>query len=130
MTAKEYLSQYYWAKKEIESKREEIRQLEAMAEYSSPKWVSGSSGVSDKIGNVSAKIIDKAEELNRLIEKSMELLYEIEVCINRMEGERYRYILTERYINCRKWESIADDLHIDTRWLRRLHKRALNKIDP
>lgn len=132
MTAKEYLSQYYWVKKDIESMQREIEHLEVMAEYSSPRWVGGSNSgndKSDKVGNIAVKIADKQRELDCLIERSLDLLDEIEACISRVEDSRYRYILTERYINCRKWESIADDLHTDLRWVHRLHGRALKEID-
>ena len=108
MTAKEYLSQYYWAKKDIESMREEIQQLEAMAEYVSPRGsTGGSSGVSDKVGRTAAKLVDKKKKLDSLVGKTLALMNEIEVRIDQIDNVRYRWVLKERYVHCRKWTHIA-----------------------
>lgn len=129
MTAKEYLSQYYTEKLKIKKLSGEIEELEALSVYASPRLSVSGSGISDKIGNNAAKIADKQKELDCLIEKSLKLMDEIEACINRVENVRLNYILTERYINCRKWEDIAEELNTDLRWVHRLHGRALKKID-
>ena len=129
MTAKEYLSQYYTEKLKIKKLSGEIEELEALSVYASPRLSVSGSGISDKIGNNAAKIADKQKELDCLIEKSLKLMDEIETCINRVENVRLNYILTERYINCRKWEDIAEELNTDLRWIHRLHGRALKKID-
>lgn len=130
MTAKEYLSQYRDEKLKVERMGDQIKELEALSEYASPRFSTSSSKISDKVGNNAAKIADKKKELERLISKSLELMKEIEACINRVKDERYRYILTERYINQQKWESIAEGLgELDLSWVHKLHGRALEKID-
>ena len=128
MTAKEYLSQYYWTQKRIESLKDELIQLEAAAEYVSPRAETGGSGMTDKVGSLAAKIADKKLKIYWLIESSIDLKAEIKAKIDRVEDQRYRYILTERYILCRKWEDIAAFLNYSVRQVHRLHGRALQKL--
>ena len=129
MTAKEYLSQYREEKLKVKKLSDQIKELEALSEYASPRFSTSGSGISDKVGNHAAEIADKKKELNCLIAKSLELMDEIEACINRVENSRLRYILFERYICCQKWEDIAEELNLELRWVYVLHGRALKKID-
>lgn len=128
MIAKEYLSQYRNKKLEAKRLKDEIKELEALSEYVSPRLSAGGIGISDKVGNSAAKIADKKRELEHLIDKALELMDEIEACINRVENPRLRYILFERYISCRKWEDIAEELNYTVRQIHRLHGRALQKM--
>lgn len=127
MTPKEYLNQYYWAKKLIESKQDEIKQLEVLAEYVSPGIESGGGGsASDKVGKLAAKIADEKDKLNQQIEELVNLKTEIKSCIAWIDNKRYRFVLTERYINCKRWNEIAEDNHYSVRSVHYLHQNALN----
>ena len=130
MAPKEYLRQYAALNAEIDCKLEEKRQLEALATNISAAFGSGSggSGVSDKVGRNVDKIIDLEKEIDAKIDKLVDLREEIEAAIEAVEDSRYRTILTERYINGKKWADIADNMHIDVRWVFSLHGYALKKI--
>lgn len=129
MTAKEYLSQYAALDAEINCKLEQLAKLRALSTSIPAPSGGGSSGSpSDRTGNITAKIIDMENEINAKIDRLVDLQKEIEAIIEAVEDSRYRTILTERYINRKKWEDIADILHIDLRWLYVLHGRALNEI--
>ena len=130
MTPKEYLQQYAALNAEIDCKLEEKRQLEALATNISATFGSGSggSGVSDKVGRNVDKIIDLEKEIDAKIDKLVDLREEIEAVIDTIEDSRYRTVLTERYINGKKWADIADNMHIDVRWVFSLHGYALKKI--
>lgn len=130
MTSKEYLSRYYWAKKDIESMREEIRQLEAMAEYVSPRGDSGrSSGVSDKVGLTAARLADKRKRLECMVGETLKLMSDIEAKIDMIANERYRWVLKERYVHCRKWTQIAESGFYSLRAVQYNNQRALAEFE-
>ena len=130
MTAKEYLSRYCSAKKEIECKREEIRQLEAMAEYSSPGMRRGSGGsASDKVGRLAAKIADEKRLLEEQVAELMALREEIKAVIDRVENTTFRQLLTLRYINGYTFERVAEEMFYTYKWVYVLHGRALGEVD-
>lgn len=127
MTPKEYLSQYYWAKKEIESKRDEIQQLETIAEYVSPRTsASGSKGTDDKVGMLVAKIADEKGKLRQEVSALLAIRDKIKGHIDEIDNKRYRLVLTERYINCKQWREIAADIHYSVRAVQYFHRDALS----
>ena len=129
MTAKEYLSQYGWAKKEIEIKRDEIEQLEAIAEYATPRGERGGSGyASDKVGSLAARIADEKNSLQQDVAALLEMRDKIKSQIDEIDNNRYRMVLTERYINCKQWENISADAHYSLRAVLYIHRDAINEF--
>lgn len=131
MTAKEYLNRYRWLNSDIDSRLEQVARFRELATAISPTTGFGSSGdISDKVGKTVAKIIDAENEINKKIDDLVDLKAEIEGKINAIEDERYRRILTERYINLKKWSDVSEAVYIkDLKWLWKLHGRALRKIN-
>lgn len=130
MTPKEYLSQYYWLKKDIESKREEIKQLETLAEYVSPNpEAGGGGGAADKVGNLVTKIVDEKDKLNRQIEELIAKRDEVKSVIRDVSDPVFRRLLTLRYINGYTFERIAIEMFYTYKWVCVLHGRALAAVD-
>lgn len=126
---KQYLGQYRLLDAKISSKIEQRNRYISLATSMSPSYGdSHSSGVSDKIGTTVSKIIDLENEINEDIDELIDMKREIEACINNVSDLRLRVILAEKYINGKKWGRIADELHIEIRWIYKLHNRALKKI--
>ena len=48
--------------------------------------------------------------------------------ISQMPTGIYRTILIDRYINCKKWDDIAADMHYSVRHVTRLHGAALAEM--
>ena len=67
-----------------------------------------------------------------LIDAKVDELYaikqEIVAAINNVQDSTLRALLTEKYINGKKWEQIAVDLNYSWRQIIRLHGRALQEI--
>ena len=67
-----------------------------------------------------------------LIDAKVDELYaikqEIMAAINNVQDSTLRALLTEKYINGKKWEQIAVDLNYSWRQIIRLHGRALQEI--
>ena len=75
---------------------------------------------------------DELAAYESLIDARVDELYavkqEILKAINAVQDGTLRAILTERYINCKKWEQIAIDLSYSYMQICRLHGKALNEI--
>ncbi len=52
----------------------------------------------------------------------------IEQDIRGIEDEKQRLILEKRYIDGLTFERIAEDMDYDSRWIRRLHKKAIEEL--
>lgn len=128
MTAKEYLSQYSSLDREIHILQEQVKDLEEKAESISHMSGSSNSSAFDKIGKTVARLVDTKNEIISMIDNLLALKKEIEGVIAELENPKYSQILTLRYINGKKWENIAQIMHMDLRWVHRLHGRALQKI--
>lgn len=135
MTAKEYLQQIYITTKKIERLEQSREQLRAdLYSIKSPSGSMSSTVVSSSVsGDKMEKLIAKADcierdivkELDRLIKKRDKITRQIE----KVPDERYRTILYQRYVQCLKWERIADNLNHDLRYVYRLHGDALQVFD-
>lgn len=127
MTAKEYLSQYRYINININNKIAQQERLRELATCVSPSsdGCGHNSGVSDKVGNTVAKIADLDAEINAEIDKLVDVQKDIMQTISRINDERLRVILTERYIGCKTFEQIADDIHYSYKQTCRLHGQAL-----
>ena len=127
MTAKEYLSQYRYINIKINSKIAQQQRLRELATCVSPSSDGGghNSGVSDKVGSIVVKIADLDAEINAEIDNLIDVQKDIMRTISKIDDERLRIILTERYINCWTFERIADDIHYSYMQTFRLHGQAL-----
>lgn len=80
----------------------------------------------DKIQGAVEKIMEIEEKLDREIDAQVDLRNRIEAAVERLESEKLRDIVRYKYIDGFKFEKIAATMHLDPRWVRRLHNRALN----
>lgn len=130
MNIKEYLATYKNITLEIECLKDEILQLRAATEYRSPSFTNtGGSVHRDKTGENTAKLVD-AE--NALLDKISELIdagNKVRRLIDTVEDSRCRLILSQRYLGCKSWESIAHMQNFDLRWIYRLHNKAIKLLE-
>lgn len=132
MTTKLYLNQIYRLDEIIKNKREEIIQLEAMAEsitVATDKENVKSSGNKDKIGTAVAKIVDLQEEyldiLNEFLEKRKTIISQIE----NIEKIEFYNVLCRRYIQYKTFEEIAVEMDYSYRQITRIHGNALQAFE-
>lgn len=129
MTAKEYLSQYRYINTNINSKKAQQQRLRELAtDISPPSDGGGHSGVSDRVGNITAKIADLDAEINAEIDKLVDVQRDILQTISKVSDDCLRIILTERYINCRTFEQIAVVVNYSYMQTCRLHGKALSAV--
>lgn len=68
------------------------------------------------------------ERLEEEIEKLLKYRSKMMEVIERTKDCTYKSILIARYINCKSWEQIAEELNYNLRWVHRMHTRALEDV--
>lgn len=121
-------AEYLDLKQNIDILQEKILLLKEITEYKSPSLVGGGGGkntCADKIGKNAAKIVDLKRELGEKEVRMLELWEIIADRVCSLDNPTQRRIMTERYINRKRWDTIAKDINLSERWIFRLHKKAL-----
>ena len=131
MIVKEYLEQVRYLDQRIDSKIEQLTSLKYLATKCTSILTgmprTGGSGNSS-MENVLVKIVDLQEEINRDIDQLIDLKREVGRLIAGVDDLEYRVILEKRYLCYETWEQIATELGYSDKWVRQLHKRALDMI--
>ena len=132
MNAKEYLKQAFYLDKRINSKLEQVESLNALATKATstlsdmPKSPNrGSSKLEDTI----VKIVDLQEEINRDIDKLVDLKAEMVGTIKQIQNKELQVILEKRYLCFESWEKIAVEMNYSIQHIFRLHSKALKNIE-
>lgn len=127
MTAKEYLSQAYRLDQRIDSKIAQVASLNDLATKCSatltgmPKNPNrGGSTMADAV----CKIVDLQEEINRDIDRLVDLKREIVAVIKAVENPEYQVMLEKRYLSFQTWEQIAVDMNYSIQHIYRLREKA------
>ena len=131
MTAKEYLSQARFLDNRINSKIQQVSSLNELATKCtatisdmphSPN--KGNSTMADAV----CKIIDLQEEINKDIDRLVDLKREIMGVIKAVPNVEYQTILEKRYLCFISWEQIAVDMNYSIQHIHRMHSSALKEI--
>ena len=101
----------------VHTKLNEIDRLRELAEcLSSPKL---GERVTSSNGNTSMQTVDKIVDLQAEVDKEIavlvDLIAEIHTKIEQLENPTERAVLTERYINVKSWEEIAEIIEYSDR---------------
>ncbi len=132
MTAKEYLNNVRTIDIQLKVKehrlvklRQDLYTLQSI-DYSKDR-VDGGQGLD--MGDKIAKIQELEKKFNAEWDELSHIREEAEERINQLPDTMHQAVLTERYINCKDWESIAVDLHYSWRGIFRLHGQALKSFE-
>ncbi len=130
MNARDFLRQYKTISIRIEAKKEQIKRLREMAEYVSPDSFSGvhGSGVRDKIGDVSARIVSLENEIKADMKVLMGKQSEIIHAINGIKDDKQRTVLELRYINRLAFSEIAKRMGYSVEAVYAFHRKGLKNI--
>ena len=131
MTAKEYLAQAYRLDQRINSKLEQVSSLNELATKCTSTLTGmprnpnrGTSTMADAI----AKIVDLQAEINRDIDRLVDLKRDMVRAIKAVDNTEYQTLLEKRYLCFMSWEQIAVDMNYSLQHTFRLHDNALKKI--
>ncbi len=132
ISTKNYLSQAYRIDQRINSKLEQVQSLRNLAEKASATLCEvPNSGTRNfhRMEDVICKMIDLEDEINADLKALIDLKHEIVTIIKCVEAPGLQTILELRYLCFNTWEEISVTLHLDIRWVHRLHNKALNEVD-
>nr|DAV87634.1 MAG TPA: Protein of unknown function (DUF1492) [Caudoviricetes sp.] len=131
MTAKEYLSQAYRLDQRIDSKIAQVASLNDLATKCTATLTGmprnpnrGGSTMADAV----CKIVDLQEEINRDIDRLVDLKREIVAVIKAVENPEYQVMLEKRYLSFQTWEQIAVDMNYSIQHIYRLREKAYAAI--
>lgn len=91
--------------------------------------VVSSSGNQDKIGTGAAKLADYEAELDRLIDKLVDMKRVILTQLEKLKDIDHYKVLKLRYVHCYTFERIATEMNYSYRGICYLHGRALNEFE-
>ena len=128
--AKTYLRRLRWISRDITSKEELLQKWRTRATSVTvrldPNKVKG--GGSTSAEDLLVAMADLEIELQEQIRESVEDEKQALVLIGKLEDERYREILLQRYFLGRTWREIAEAIGYDERHVTRLHGYALQEL--
>lgn len=109
---------------------EEVEQLRARACKVTPALTGMPNSPSDgqSLPRAVEQILEAQQELQAQIVQCNAIRQEISMEIAQISNKRDFEILQRRYILGQKWEEIAYKIEKDDRWIRRCHKKAINRL--
>lgn len=131
MTAKEYLRQIAVLDAKINRRQKEVEELKLMVTSVYPMTDGDrvqSSGSKDRVADIVAKWVDLEAEIEELVDHLVEKKHRIIGEIHQLDDVRYIRVLEMRYVDCVTFEQIAVSMHLDIRWIYRLHGFALQEF--
>lgn len=133
MTTVEYLNQISRCEDMIERKQNEILKLDNLAHgiksptYDPNKVQSSLSG--DKMANIVVKLVETQEELEDLIESYIDKRKYIISQIDQIPNQISYKVLTDRYIEQKRYYEIANEIQYSEKWVRKAHARAIREFE-
>ena len=131
MTAKEYLGQAYRLDQRINSKLEQVSSLNDLATRVT-STLTGMPKHPNRSGSAMAdaveKIVDLQTDINRDIDRLINLKRDIVTSIRTVGNTEYQTLLEKRFLCFETWEQIAVDMHYSGKWIQKLHDRSLDVV--
>lgn len=127
---KQELRRYRLLLKRIERKEQERRRWLELGTTITPIYsdMPKAQNTSNKVEQAGIACAQIAEELSQDICELTKEKRHIERAIRSVEDKKLRLILEKHYIDGMTFETISEDMDFDCRWIRRLHKRAIEKL--
>ena len=82
-----------------------------------------------KLEDTIVKIIDLQEEINRDVDKLVDLKKKIANSIFALKDKEEQTVLEKRYLCFESWEKIAVDMNYSIQYCFNIHRNALKSID-
>ena len=132
MTAKEYLGQAFLLEIRIGSKLEQVEVLRSTA----TKAASVLTGMPNsarpnhsRMEDAIVKIVDLENEIAEQVKNLVAIKRDVSQTISKIDDARLQVILELRYLCFMDWHEIASEMNYHHKYLLRLHKQALEKVD-
>lgn len=131
MTAKEFMKQNERVVEKIRQIEIQIYDIEQTLGIKGVNYDSQphGSGISQVTEATATKLIELREMQRDLVDKLWTKRIEIERIIFMIENATFAELLQRKYIRLQKWEDIATDMKFDSRYIYKLHGKALVEVD-
>lgn len=132
MTAKEFLSQARIIDLQIDSKIAQVERLNLLAQ----KCTATISGMpknpncgGSKLEDTVCKIVDLQAEINRDIDRLVDIKNKIILMIKQVANAELQIVLEKRYLCFESWKDISAEMNYSEQHIYRLHNTALGEVD-
>lgn len=131
MTAKEFMKQHERIVEKIRQIEIQIYDIEQTLGIKGVNYDSQphGSGISQVTESTATKLIELREMQRDLVDKLWTKRIEIERVIFMIENAILAELLQRKYIRLQKWDDIATDMKFDSRYIYKLHGKALVEAD-
>lgn len=131
MTAKEFMKQHERIVEKIRQIEIQIYDIEQTLGIKGVNYDSQphGSGISQVTESTATKLIELREIQRNLVDKLWTKRIEIERVIFMIENATLAELLQRKYIRLQKWDDIATDMTFDSRYIYKLHGKALVEAD-
>ena len=131
MDAKEYLNQVYLLDLQIQNKVDQVARMRARVvdvrrELGADR-VQNNGPVSTMEDSV-IRILEEEAEINREIDRLVDLKKEIRETIGQVGDVIQRMILEKRHLNFEKWEAIQVEMKLSRSWVYKMYHLALAEV--
>ena len=130
---KQYLQQYLWCvqeQKRLESRiaavREEMEGIRSIIVSDMPKGGGRDNERLEKLIDLKQDLIN---EYHEQIKQGHIVMTNIETALHKLSDERFRTLLSLRYLDGHSWEYIAEYMRYDERHIYRMHGWALKSLE-
>lgn len=130
MDVYEYLKNVRKYEKFIADQEQQIEELRTMAEKITPGNSDGmpkGNSVSDKIGNITAKIVDTQNEMYETIEKYIDYKREVIINLRRLPSSQYD-VLYKRFVEGKQYADIANEMFLSRQQVWRIRNKAYENL--
>ena len=120
------LNKLYWLKQEVIQIENQIRELTILSAFEMSGMPSSNS-VSSPVEQFYNRLDKLRVKLVKAKTKVAQETERLESYIEKIEDPEIRVLARLRYIECKKWESIGDEMHMDRRTASRKLERYFGK---
>lgn len=129
MDAKERLSTYRKARQTYDISKREAEAIETMLTSSAIDYskVIVQTSPSDWTETL-ARLVDLHNQCVKQMQECINTMQDVKTLIDNVDDTQLKEILSRRYLLLELWEDISAEMHLDERWIYRLHDRALSIV--
>lgn len=132
MTAEKFLQQIERADRTIDNKLSEIYRLRCLATsitVPTDREAVQTSGVSDKVGNTVAKIIDLENEIDDLIDEYIDIRQQCIKVVEALSDPLQYAVIHKHYVQYKSFVEIAEEENYTYDGIMKVRRKALDKIE-
>ena len=130
--AQQYLGRYRAAQMDMARAERLIKKTRELLEVQGVNTSSErvqSSIAGDRTANLIAELVDARHEFEEALERSLQVLRDINVVIENVSSPQQKRLLELRYIEGKTWEEISNTIHVTYRHVFRVRNNALAAVE-